>query len=124
VLNPKPISEEQQRKADTERQNAIDFLKRRAYSVPAKPAPDPQLLNLVAIFLTEYGFNSTCRMFTAERAGRKRLNGWEDEAGGKIKPGMPRLAKIYNDWRKEGGAEGLDMTSSDEDDDAGRKGKR
>lgn len=122
VLNPKPISEEQQRKADTERQNAIDFLKRRAYSVPAKPAPDPQLLNLVAIFLTEYGFNSTCRMFTAERAGRKRLNGWEDEAGGKIKPGMPRLAKIYNDWRKEWEERrGLDMTSSDEDDDAATK---
>ncbi|KAI9877942.1 MAG: hypothetical protein M1830_002386 [Pleopsidium flavum] len=122
VLNPKPISEEQQRKADTERQNAIDFLKRRAYSVPDKPAPDPQLLNLIAVFLTEYGFNSTCRMFTTERIGRKKLNGWEDEMGGKVKPGTPRLGKIYNDWRKEWEERrGLEMTSSDEDDDAATK---
>lgn len=121
VLNPKPVSEDQIRKVETERQNAIDFLKRRAYGVPDRPPPDPQLLNLIAVFLTEYGFSSTCRMFTTERNGRKTLNGWADELGGKLKPGTPRLAKIYKDWLKEWEERReLDMTS-DEDDDAATK---
>lgn len=122
VLNPKPVSEEQQQKADIERQQAIDFLTRRAYGVPEKPAPDPQLLNLIAIFLTEYGFHSTCRTFTTERVARKKLNGWEDNLGGKVKPGTPRLAKIYKDWLKEWEERRqLDMTSSEEDDDPAKK---
>ena len=121
ILNPKPVDEDQVRKAETERQNAVDFLKRRAYGVPDRPAPDPQLLNLIAVFLTEYGFSSTCRMFTTERNGRKTLNGWKDELGKKLKPGTPRLAKIYKDWLKEWEERReLDMTS-DEDDDAATK---
>ncbi|KAI9839435.1 MAG: hypothetical protein M1837_002084 [Sclerophora amabilis] len=83
-----------------ERLRAVEILKRRAVSTLNKPGPPPQLLNLVAIFLAEYGFHGTCRTFSVERQGRSKLDGWEDELGKKQDKSLPRLTKIYNDWMK------------------------
>ncbi|KAI9814652.1 MAG: hypothetical protein M1827_003208 [Pycnora praestabilis] len=116
VLNPKPESKEQKQ---IDKKRAQDFLKRKAYNTPVKPAPPSQLLNLVAIFMTEWGFNSTARIFNTERQGRSKLNGWEDESGGKLEKGLPKLVKIYTEWYKAWDErKNLDMTSSDEGDDA------
>jgi hypothetical protein len=105
-----------------EKQRSIDFLTRRAVGAPMKPAPPVQLLNLIGAFLAEYGFSSTGRLFSTERQGRSKLDGWKDETGGKLENGMPTLGKIYKEWRKEWDERRLlDMTSSDEGDDAATK---
>lgn len=109
-------------KEKLEKEKSIDFLKRRAAGAPTKPAPPVQLLNLIAVFLAEYNFLSTGRMFANERRARSKIDGWKDETGGKLENGMPTLAKIYKEWHKEWEERRvLDMTSSDEDDDAATK---
>ncbi|MCJ1288557.1 hypothetical protein MMC34_000085 [Xylographa carneopallida] len=119
VLNPKSLSEEEKRKAYEERMEAIRFLKHKSVSAPMKTAPPSQLLTLIGAFFASYGFNSTGRLFTLERNARKKLDGWNDEVGAKLEKGMPDLVKIFKDWSKEWHERReLDMTSSEEDDDA------
>ena len=119
VLNPKSLSEEEKRKAYEERMEAIKFLKHKSVSAPMKTAPPSQLLTLIGGFLASYGFNSTGRLFTLERNARKKLDGWNDQVGAKLEKGMPDLVKIFKDWSKEWHERReLDMTSSEEDDDA------
>ncbi|MCJ1341174.1 hypothetical protein MMC09_006470 [Bachmanniomyces sp. S44760] len=122
VLNPKPKSDEQQISLEQERAEAVDYLKHKAVTAPTKPAPPTQLLTLVGAFLSSYGFNSTSRIFTVERNARKKLNGWDDHVGAKLDKAMPNLVKIYKAWQKEyEERRELNMTSSDEDDDAATK---
>ena len=119
VLNPKVLTEEEKQKLYDERTAAIKFLKHKALTAPMKTAPPTQLLTLIAAFLGSYGFNSTSRLFTLERNARKKLDGWSDDVGAKLEKGMPDLVKIYKDWSKEWHERReLNMTSSDEDDDA------
>src|SRR4051794_34844036 len=83
VLKPtgsKPTQEE-------ERANALDFLPRRAVNAPMKSAPPALLLNLIATFLTEYGFHSTGRVFSTERVARNKIHGWDDPMMGKLEKG-------------------------------------
>ena len=101
VLNPKPKTEEQKKKEYEDRMGAIKFLKHKAVSAPMKTAPPTQLLTLIGAFLASYGFNSTGRIYTLERNARKKLDGWNDEIGAKIKKGTPDLVKIYKDWSKD-----------------------
>jgi hypothetical protein len=109
-------------KEKLEKQRSIDFLTRRSVGAPMKPAPPVQLLNLIGAFLAEYGFASTGRLFSTERQGRSKLDGWKDDTGGKLEKGMPTLGKIYKEWRKEWEERRLlEMTSSDEEDDAATK---
>ncbi|KAI9851381.1 MAG: hypothetical protein M1838_003844 [Thelocarpon superellum] len=119
ALNPKTVDPKEARTAKQEREKALNFLKRRALGVPEKPSPPPQLLNLIAVFLTEYGFNGTCRLFTVERQGRSRLDGWTDELGKKLPKGLPGLVRIYKEWHQEWQDEqdeqDADATSSDAD---------
>lgn len=119
VLNPKVLTEAEKKKLYEERMEAIRFLKYKSVSAPMKTAPPGQLLTLIGAFLGLYGFNSTGRLFTLERNARKKLDGWEDEIGVKLEKGMPDLVKIFKDWSKEWHERReLDMSSSDEDDDA------
>jgi hypothetical protein len=109
-------------KEKLEIQRSIEFLTHRAVGAPMKPAPPVQLLNLIGAFLAEYGFTSTGRLFSTERQGRSKLDGWKDDTGGKLEKGMPTLGKIYKEWRKEWEERRLlEMTSSDEEDDAATK---
>lgn len=119
VLNPKPVDEQRVRKDQEEREQSIRFLKHKSVNAPMKPAPPTKLLTLIGVFLSSYGFNSTCRIFTLERNARKKLEGWEDQIGAKLDKGTPNLVKIYKEWFKEWQERReLEMTSSDEDDDA------
>ncbi|KAL9118026.1 MAG: hypothetical protein Q9187_005431 [Circinaria calcarea] len=119
ILNPKPVDEARRRRDEEERQQSIKFLKHKAVTAPMKPAPPTKLLTLVGAFLSSYGFNSTCRIFTVERNARKKLDGWEDEIGEKLDKGTPDLVKIYKEWFREWQERReLEMTSSDDDDDA------
>ena len=101
VLNPKPKSDEVKAKEVEERLKALDYMKRRVHAVPDQPAPPPQLLTIVGVFLTNFGFNSTSRLFTSERTARRELNGWEDAIGQKLEKGIPPLEQIYRDWYRE-----------------------
>ncbi|KAI9781905.1 MAG: hypothetical protein M1835_004161 [Candelina submexicana] len=122
VLNPKPKSEEKLRTAKAEREKSISFLKHRAQNAPMRPAPPANLLTLVAIFLTEWGFDGASRLFTAQCQNRNKLDGWDYKPGTKLEAGLPKLDKIYKEWYKEWQERReLDMTSSDEDDDATTK---
>lgn len=119
VLNPKVLTEAEKKKLYEERMEAIRFLKYKSVSAPMKTAPPGQLLTLIGAFLGSYGFNSTGRIFTLERNARKKLDGWQDEIGAPLEKGMPGLVKIFKDWSKEWHERReLDMSSSDEDDDA------
>jgi hypothetical protein len=113
VLNPKHKTNEDTIKETRERDNALGYMKRRVHSVPDRPAP-PQLLTLVGIFLSDFGFNSTSRLFTNERKARQELNGWEDAIGKKIEKGTPTLETIYRDWYREWKIKQKDETSSSE----------
>jgi hypothetical protein len=114
VLNPKPKTDEDTIKETQEREKALNYMKRRVHAVPDRPAPPPQLLTLVGIFLTDFGFNSTSRLFTNERKARQELNGWEDAIGKKIEKGTPTLETIYRNWYREWKIQQKDETSSDE----------
>ena len=114
VLNPRPKTDKMVARETQEREKALDYLKRRVHAAPDRPAPPPQLLTLVGSFLTEYGFDSTSRLFTNERKARQELNGWEDAIGKKIEKGTPTLEKIYRDWYREFKIKQKDETSSSE----------
>jgi hypothetical protein len=114
VLNPKHKTNEDTIKETQEQDRALSYMKRRVHSVPDRPAPPPQLLTLVGIFLSDFGFNSTSRLFTNERKARKELNGWEDAIGKKIEKGTPTLETIYRDWYREWRIKQNDETSSSE----------
>src|SRR4051794_28690623 len=114
VLNPKPKTAEETLRETIERQKALDYMKRRVHSVPDRPAPPPQLLTLAGIFLSDFGFNSTSRLFTNERKARQELNGWEDAIGKKVEKGTPTLETIYRDWYREWKIKQDDETSSSE----------
>jgi hypothetical protein len=114
VLNPKPKTGEDTIRETQEREKALNYMKRRVHAVPDRPAPPPQLLTLVGIFLTDFGFNSTSRLFTNERKARQELNGWEDAIGKKIEKGTPTLESIYRDWYREWKIKQKDETSSSE----------
>jgi hypothetical protein len=114
VLNPKPKTDDDTIKETQEREKALNYMKRRVHAVPDRPAPPPQLLTLVGIFLTDFGFNSTSRLFTNERKARQELNGWEDAVGKKIEKGTPTLETIYRNWYREWKIQQKDETSSDE----------
>jgi hypothetical protein len=112
VLHPKHKTNEDTVKETQERDKALSYMKRRVHSVPDRPAPPPQLLTLVGIFLSDFGFNSTSRLFTNERKARQELNGWEDAIGKKIDKGTPTLEAIYRDWYREWKIKQKDETSS------------
>jgi hypothetical protein len=114
VLNPKHKTNEDTIKETQERDKALRYMKRRVHSVPDRPAPPPKLLTLVGIFLSDFGFNSTSRLFTNERKARQELNGWEDAIGKKIEKGTPTLETIYRDWYREWKIKQKDETSSSE----------
>jgi hypothetical protein len=101
VLNPKAKTPDEVQQEKDEREKSLNYMKRRVHAAPDRPAPPPELLTLVGIFLTDFGFNSTSRLFTNERKGRKILNGWEDNIGTKIEKGTPTLEQIYRDWYRE-----------------------
>lgn len=117
ILNPKPKDDEKLQKEATEREKSLDYMKRRVHAVPDRPEPPPQLLTLVGAFLTEYGFNSTSRLFTNERKARQTLNGWEDALGKRVERGLPSLEKIYRDFYKNWQITKADETSSSSSDD-------
>ena len=112
VLNPRPKSDEVKAKEVEERLKALDYMKRRVHAVPDRQAPPPQLLTIVGVFLTNFGFNSTSRLFTSERTARRELNGWEDAIGQKLERGIPPLEQIYRDWYREFQIKQKDGTSS------------
>jgi hypothetical protein len=116
VLNPKARTPEEVQQEREEREKSLDYMKRRVHAVPDRPAPPPELLTLVGIFLTDFGFNSTSRLFTNERTGRSILNGWGYDVGEKIEKGTPTLEQIYRDWYREWKIKKLatDETSSSE----------
>jgi hypothetical protein len=114
VLNPRQKTSEDTAKQTQERDKALSYMRRRVHSVPDRPAPPPQLLTLVGIFLSDFGFNSTSRLFTTERKARKELNGWEDAIGKKIEKGHPTLETIYRDWYREWKIKQNEETSSSE----------
>lgn len=116
VLNPPPKTDDMLVKETQEREKALEYMKRRVHAAPDRPAPPSQLLTLVGIFLTEYGFNSTSRLYTNERKARQALNGWEDAVGKKIEKGTPTLEDIYRDWYREFKIKQKDETSSSESD--------
>ncbi|KAL9620627.1 MAG: hypothetical protein Q9160_004881 [Pyrenula sp. 1 TL-2023] len=117
ILNPKPKSDEKLQKEAVEREQSLDYMKRRVHSVPDRPAPPPQLLTLVGAFLTEFGFSSTSRLFTNERKARKTLNGWEDAIDQKLETGVPSLETIYRDfYRKRQTAKAEETSSSSSSD--------
>jgi hypothetical protein len=101
VLNPKARTPEEIQQEKEEREKSLNYMKRRVHGAPDRPAPPPELLTLVGIFLTDFGFNSTSRLFTNERNARKVLNGWEDPIGEKIEKGTPTLEQIYREWYRE-----------------------
>ncbi|KAL8699664.1 MAG: hypothetical protein Q9201_005871 [Fulgogasparrea decipioides] len=100
VLNPKPKSEEEERKQKEEWDAAIKYLKYRAHSTPVKPAPPKQLLTLVGAFLASYGFNNTCRVYQLQCNARSKLDGWDSVLGATFPEGFPDLVTIFNDWLK------------------------
>ena len=114
VLNPKLRPDEDLIRETQEREKALNYMKRRVHAVPDRPAPPAQLLTLVGIFLSDFGFNSTSRLFTNERKARQELNGWEDAIGKKIEKGTPALESIYRDWYREWKIKQKDETSSSE----------
>jgi SRP40, C-terminal domain len=114
VLNPKPKTDEEAIREMQEREKALNYMKRRVHAVPDRPAPPPQLLTLVGIFLTDFGFNSTSRLFNNERKARQELSGWEDAIGKKIEKGTPTLESIYRDWYREWKIKQKGETSSSE----------
>jgi hypothetical protein len=122
VLNPKHKTNEDTAKETQARGKALSYTKRRVHSVPDRPAPPPQLLTLVGIFLSDFGFNSTSRLFTNERKARQELNGWEDAIGKKIEKGTPTLETIYRDWYREWKIKQKDETSSSETSSEGDSG--
>ena len=101
ILNPKARTPEEVQQEKEEREKSLNYMKRRVHGVPDRPAPPPELLTLIGIFLTDFGFNSTSRLFTNERSARRVLNGWEDPIGEKIEKGTPTLEQIYRDWYRE-----------------------
>ena len=116
ALNPKPVSEEQKRKAQEEWKASMKYLNYKSVTAPMKPPPPALLLTLVGGFLTSYGLNSTSRLYTTEVAARAKLDAWKPELGVKLPKGFPDLVKIYKDWHKEYQQRTeLDQTSSDED---------
>lgn len=114
VLNPKPKTDETVMRETADREKALDYMQRRVHAVPDRPAPPAQLLTMIGIFLSEYGFNSTSRVFNTERKGRQHLTGYEHGVGEKIEKGTPSIEKIYRHWYKEWKATRVDETSSDE----------
>lgn len=112
VLNPKSKTPEEIAQEKADRLKALDYMKRRVHAAPDRPAPPAQLLTLIGIFLTDFGFNSTSRLFTNERKARQELNGWEDAIGTKIEKGIPKLEKIYRDWHRDWTLLQRDETSS------------
>lgn len=116
VLNPKAKTPEEIQQETDEREKSLNYMKRRVHAAPDRPAPPPELLTLVGIFLTDFGFNSTSRLFTNERGARKVLNGWEDAIGTKVEKGTPTLEQIYREWYREWKIKKLatDETSSSE----------
>lgn len=116
VLTPKAKTPEEVQREKDEREKSLNYMKRRVHAAPDRPAPPHELLTLVGIFLTDFGFNSTSRLFTNERAARKELNGWEDPIGTKIEKGTPTLEQIYREWYLEWKIKKLakDETSSSE----------
>lgn len=117
ILNPKPKSDEKLQREAKEREKSLDYMKRRVHAVPDRPAPPPELLTLVGAFLTEYGFNSTSRLFTNERKARQVLNGWEDALGKKLERDCPSLEKIYQDFHRKRPISKTNETSSSSSDD-------
>ena len=118
VLNPKAKPEKQVQKETKERLEAIDFLNHKAASAPMTDAPPSELLSLVGAFLTSFGFNSTCRIFTQEwQAKGKILDSYNaEDVGKKIPKDTPGLLKIYKKWRLEQGpAKAAEEPSSSED---------
>ncbi|KAI9865762.1 MAG: hypothetical protein M1824_000022 [Vezdaea acicularis] len=61
-------------------------------------AAPPILLNLISAFLTEYNFAGTGRLFTVERQGRAKIEGWEDSVGRKLPKDLPSLTRIFKDF--------------------------
>jgi SRP40, C-terminal domain len=114
VLNPKEKSHTEVEKAIKGREKAVDYMQRRVHGVPDRPAPDPLLLTLIGIFLTDFGFNSTSRLFTNERQARQTLNGWEEALGKKIDKKTPKLEQIFRDWHRDWLIKQGDDTSSSE----------
>jgi SRP40, C-terminal domain len=112
VLNPKEKSHAEVDKAIKEREKAVDYMQRRVHGVPDRLAPDPLLLTLIGIFLTDFGFNSTSRLFTNERQARQTLNGWEEALGKKIDKNTPKLEQIFRDWHRDWLVKQGDDTSS------------
>ena len=118
VLNPMTKPEKQVQKETKERLEAIDFLNHKAVSAPMKDAPPSELLSLVGAFLTSYGFNSTCRVFTSEwEAKGKILDAYKaEDVGKKLPKDTPNLLKIYKKWRLEQGpAQPAKSSSGSED---------
>ena len=118
VLHPKPKSEAHRLKDETERDQAIKFLKYKSVSAPMKAPPPDLLLTLVGAFLTNYGFNHTSRLYTTQLKSRKKLDAWKTELGGKLPKGFPDLVKIFKEWYKgyEEKSQIEETSSSDSDD--------
>lgn len=114
VLNPKEKTHAEVEKAVREREKAVDYMQRRVHGVPDRLAPDPLLLTLIGVFLTDFGFNSTSRLFTNERQARQTLNGWEEALGKKIDKKTPKLEQIFRLWHRDWLIKQGDDTSSSE----------
>ena len=118
VLNPKPKSEEQRKKDEAARDQAIKFLQYKSVSAPLKAPPPDLLLTLVGGFLSSYGFNSTSRIYTTQLQSRKKLDAWKTQLDAKLPKGFPDLVRIYKEWYKvyEERTQMDETSSSDSDD--------
>ncbi|KAL8700959.1 MAG: hypothetical protein Q9224_000722 [Gallowayella concinna] len=95
VLNPKPKSEKEIQRNKQEWEAAIKFLQHRIHSAPVRPAPPKRLLTLVGAFLTQYGFNNTCRIYQLQCNARSKLDAWDSVLGEKLPEDFPDLVQLY-----------------------------
>ncbi|KAI9789251.1 MAG: hypothetical protein M1816_006260 [Peltula sp. TS41687] len=76
--------------------------------------PNPQLLNIISAFLTQYGFDGTCREFAIERQQKIEREGWPVDDGRISDKSLPRLIELFVDLQKEKKEKDLMVTEKGE----------
>ena len=91
-----------QRGANTSLGRPPDRPTRRADLVSDQAVPPALLLNLIATFLADYGFQGACRMFALERQDRGKLEKWKDPSNGQLPEGQMGLNAVFDEWCNAG----------------------
>ena len=85
-------------------EDATKCSNQKAASAPMQEPPPTELLLLVEAFLTSFGFESTCRIYTREWKDKAKTLGNEyklrDAGTKKSLKDMPSLLHIYTQWRR------------------------